>query len=263
METFDRYGHTDSNDIGRDARTDRPVALPQSRFRGGAAFVSLNFSMDRPLSSDEQRQLFTAWLTSTDARLCAKRLVSRYGVPAEAEDVLSESWVRLSSALQRRGDPYPGILDVQTATRFAYRTLDNVCRDLARANRRRGEVVPLHDDKVVLFGADHYGSIEQRLLLEQLLATVGRMAAEHRHCAGCPAEVAAATALEAIHLMLRGDVGDESGRTWLDRILYQALENVDGNDNRTAEARRQRKSRCGRCASELLADGLISLGVEP
>ena len=225
--------------------------------------VSLNFWMDRSLSLDEQRQLFTDWLTSADARQCARRLVDRYRVPSEADDVLSECWARLSTALQRRGEPYPGIVDAKTATRFAYRTLDNLCRDLARASRRRGEVVPLHDDKVVLFGADHYGSVEQRLLLEQLLATVGRIIAEHRHCAGCPAEVAAAAALEAIHLMLRGDVGDESGRTWLDRILYQALENVDGNDDRTAEARRQRKSRCGRCASELLAEGLISLGVEP
>ena len=225
--------------------------------------VSLNFWMDRSLSLDEQRQLFTDWLTSADARQCARRLVYRYRVPSEADDVLSECWARLSTALQRRGEPYPGIVDAKTATRFAYRTLDNLCRDLARASRRRGEVVPLHDDKVVLFGADHYGSVEQRLLLEQLLATVGRIIAEHRHCAGCPAEVAAAAALEAIHLMLRGDVGDESGRTWLDRILYQALENVDGNDDRTAEARRQRKSRCGRCASELLAEGLISLGVEP
>ncbi len=124
-------------------------------------------------------------------------------------------------------------------------------------------MVPLHDDKLVLFEADHYGSVEQRMLLEQLLAAVGRILSEHRHCAGCPTEVAAAAALEAVHLMLRGDIGDETGRTWLDRILYQALDNVDGNDGRSAEARRQRKSRCGRCASELLAEGLISLGVEP
>lgn len=225
--------------------------------------VSLKFWMDRPLSLDEQRQLFTDWLTSSDARQCARRLVDRYGVRSEADDVLSECWARLSAALQRRGEPYPGIVDAKTATRFAYRTLDNLCRDLARVSRRRGDVVPLNDDKVVLFGADHYGSVEQRLLLEQLLATVGRIIAEHRHCAGCPAEVAAAAALEAIHLMLRGDVGDESGRAWLDRILYQALDNVDGNDSRSAEARRQRKSRCGRCASELLAEGLVALGVEP
>jgi hypothetical protein len=219
--------------------------------------------MERPLSLDEQRQLFTEWLTSADARQCARRLVDRYRVPTDADDVLSECWARLSAALQRRGEPYPGIVDAKTATRFAYRTLDNLCRDLARASRRRGEVVPLNDDKVVLFGVDHYGSVEQRLLLEQLLATVGRIIAEHRHCAGCPAEVAAAAALEAIHLMLRGDIGDESGRAWLDRILYQALDNVDGNDTRSAEARRQRKSRCGRCASELLAEGLVALGVEP
>lgn len=225
--------------------------------------MSLNFWMDRSLSLDDQRQLFTEWLTSADARQCARRLVSRYRLATEADDVLSECWARLSAALQRRTEAYPGIVDSRTATRFAYRSLDNLCRDLARATRRRGEMVPLHDDKLVLFDVDHYGSVEQRMLLEQLLAAVGRIVSEHRHCAGCPAEVAAAAALEAVHLMLRGDIGDESGRTWLDRILYQALDNVDGNDNRTAEARRQRKSRCGRCASELLAEGLISLGVEP
>ena len=225
--------------------------------------MSLNFWMDRSLSLDDQRQLFTEWLTSADARQCARRLVSRYRLATEADEVLSECWARLSAALQRRTEAYPGIVDSRTATRFAYRSLDNLCRDLARATRRRGEMVPLHDDKLVLFDVDHYGSVEQRMLLEQLLAAVGRIVSEHRHCAGCPAEVAAAAALEAVHLMLRGDIGDESGRTWLDRILYQALDNVDGNDSRSAEARRQRKSRCGRCASELLAEGLISLGVEP
>jgi hypothetical protein len=219
--------------------------------------------MDRPLSLDEQRQLFTEWLTSADARQCARRLVDRYRIPTEADDVLSECWARLSTALHRRGEPYPGIVDAKTATKFAYRALDNLCRDLARTSRRRGDLVSLDEDKVVLFGADHYGSVEQRLLLEQLLVAVGRIVAEHRHCAGCPAEVAAAAALEAVHLMLRGDIGDESGRAWLDRILYQALDNVDGNDERSPEARRQRKSRCGRCASELLAEGLVQLGVEP
>lgn len=219
--------------------------------------------MDRSLSLDDQRQLFTDWLTSADARQCARRLVGRYRLSTEADDVLSECWARLSATLQRRSEAYPGIVDAKSATRFAYRSLDNLCRDLARATRRRGEMVPLHDDKLVLFDADHFGSVEQRMFLEQLLAAVGRIVSEHRQCAGCPAEVAAAAALEAVHLMLRGDIGDESGRTWLDRILYQALDNVDGNDGRSAEARRQRKSRCGRCASELLAEGLISLGVEP
>ena len=90
MERAVEYGRTAIENTDSDERTDSEIALPQSIFSGGVVFVFLNFWMDRSLSIDEQRQLFTDWLTSSDARQCARRLVDRYRVPSEADDVLSE-----------------------------------------------------------------------------------------------------------------------------------------------------------------------------
>lgn len=210
----------------------------------------------------DQMTLITAWISSDDARHSAQRLIARYRLRIEPGDLLNDLWSKLASSLERRGEPYPDIADAQSAARFAYRSMDNLCRDMLRSARRRGELVPMEDDSIEFSTMGGYSSVDQKILLEQLLFSVGAVLRSRRTCPGCPESVAGAVALETVHLMLKGDVGDESGRQWLDRLLYEALESVDPEHaERTAEARRQRKSRCGRCASEIITQGLQSMGL--
>ena len=83
-----------------------------------------------------QRDAAIAWLASDDARLTATRLVRKYGLSDDPDDLLSEAGVRVHESLSRRAEPLVGS-DVQSiATKYAARSLGNVAIDNARRRAR-------------------------------------------------------------------------------------------------------------------------------
>ena len=134
------------------------------------------------------------------------------------------------------------------------RVLDNVCRDRRRTANRRAETpgVSLENLPEEESQPSVLGLVDGPEVMEALLRKVGELAGAGFTCPGCNREVAAAMALEVVHIALSGRPVDGNGRTWLDRLLHTALLNVEGDLGRSETAQNQRKSRCGRCAVELL-----------
>jgi hypothetical protein len=225
--------------------------------------LSFGFSMKSDLHASTfallatQRQLLQDWLHTSDARQTATRLIRRRGLSRSADELISEAWLRIQGAFGRRDEPYPSIETGDDAARFAARVLDNLSRDWRRSEARGSGIEFVEPD------APHDGgtsSIEEHLLVSQLLHVVARRATAEARCPGCPSEVVASAALEVLHLVLNGHDGGGDGRTWIDQILYAALDRIDGDPDRTEAARAQRKSRCGRCVMALLEAGLRDLG---
>ena len=126
-----------------------------------------------------------------------------------------------------------------------------------RSVRRRAEVV-IDDTSIPQVDGDLL-LVEQRAVLHHLIEFVGRRGTHDVECVGCPSEVVVAAALEVVHLVLIGHEGSEFGRTWMDRLLHQALEHVIAGEEPSHDARMQRKSRCGRCVVALLSGGMEAI----
>jgi hypothetical protein len=224
--------------------------------------------VDRPLADEvieRQRRLLLDWLSSDDAVSTAGRLLRRRDLDAPADDLINEAWVRIVASLERRSQPLPDLDTPASAARYAARVLDNLARDRLRARITRREVSleqAMLGTASTSVGSGSPGPEQaavDRILLEQLLHAVAHRAVDGVRCAGCPGEVVAAAALEVIHMVLLGDEGGERGRSWMDRVLRSAIERVDPAHPVSPGARDQRVSRCGRCASDLLAAGMADL----
>lgn len=194
------------------------------------------------------------WLGTDEARRHAGIFARRAGIGNEADDVVAEAYLRVSDAMGRRTEPHPSMTEESHAARYAMRVLDNVCRDRRRTANRRAESpgVSLENLPEEESQPSVLGLVDGPEVMEALLRKVGELAVAGFTCPGCNREVAAAMALEVVHIALSGRPVDGNGRTWLDRLLHTALLNVEGDLGRSETAQNQRKSRCGRCAVELL-----------
>ena len=194
------------------------------------------------------------WLGTDEARRHAGIFARRSGIGNEADDVVAEAYLRVSDAMGRRTEPHPSMTDESHAARYGMRVLDNVCRDRRRTANRRAETpaVSLENLPEEESQPSVLGLVDGPEVMEALLRKVGELAGAGFTCPGCNREVAAAMALEVVHIALSGRPVDGNGRTWLDRLLHTALLNVEGDLGRSETAQNQRKSRCGRCAVELL-----------
>jgi len=194
------------------------------------------------------------WLGTDEARRHAGIFARRAGIGNEADDVVAEAYLRVSDAMGRRSEPHPSMSEESHAARYAMRVLDNVCRDRRRTANRRAESpgVALENLPEETSQPTVLGLVDGPEVMEALLRKVGELAVAGFTCPGCNREVAAAMALEVVHIALSGRPVDGNGRTWLDRLLHTALLNVEGDLGRSETAQNQRKSRCGRCAVELL-----------
>ena len=194
------------------------------------------------------------WLGTDEARRHAGIFARRAGIGNEADDVVAEAYLRVSDAMGRRTEPHPSMTDESHAARYGMRVLDNVCRDRRRTANRRAETpgVSLENLPEEESQPSVLGLVDGPEVMEALLRKVGELAGAGFTCSGCNREVAAAMALEVVHIALSGRPVDGNGRTWLDRLLHTALLNVEGDLGRSETAQNQRKSRCGRCAVELL-----------
>ena len=224
---------------------------------------------DQPVSADggyltpqddllRQRQLVEAWLQTGEAQRYADRIISRRPGNRSGGELLSETWLRVQSSFARRTEPYPDLWEPTQISRFMGRTMDNLSRDMVRTAIKRNEA-ELVDSLGDVNEAT--GRVDNRLLLEQLAFAVGRRAMHADDCPGCQRAVVTAAALEVVHLVLTEHDGSESGTTYLDRLIYEALDRVGAGRTNSDAARRQRKARCGQCVSALLEDGLRDIGV--
>jgi hypothetical protein len=219
--------------------------------------------MDLNEADGSSESSVVVWLRSEDAHTTAARLVVKYRLDIEAPELLHEAWVRLTASVQRGNDTLEQFDSPSDAAKYGFRAMDNLCRDHLRSRHRRNEVV-LSDDAtgsipIIDRGFD---SVEQRDFLERLLYAVGAAVERRPTCVGCSKGVAEAAALQAVHLLLAGDDAPDSNRPWLDQLLYRALDIVDlEQSHRAPDARRQRKARCGRCARDILAEALSSMGI--
>ena len=202
----------------------------------------------------DQLRMIQLWLGTDEARRHAGIFARRSGIGNEADDVVAEAYLRVSDAMGRRTEPHPSMTDESHAARYGMRVLDNVCRDRRRTANRRAETpgVSLENLPEEESQPSVLGLVDGPEVMEALLRKVGELAGAGFTCPGCNREVAAAMALEVVHIALSGRPVDGNGRTWLDRLLHTALLNVEGDLGRSETAQNQRKSRCGRCAVELL-----------
>jgi DNA-directed RNA polymerase specialized sigma24 family protein len=218
--------------------------------------------MDPAEESISQESQLEEWLRSEDARHTATRLVVKYRLDIEASELLHETWVKLTASVQRGNSTFDQLTSPADVAKYAYRTMDNLCRDHLRSRQRRNEIILSDEGSGSIPIIDHgFDSVEQHDFLEQLLYAVGSVVERRPTCAGCSKGVAEAAALQAVHLLLAGDDAPDSNRPWLDQLLYRALDIVDSEQShRAPDARRQRKARCGRCARDILAEALSSMG---
>lgn len=209
-------------------------------------------------TSPQASELLTTWLESDDALATATRLVRRRGLSVSGPELVNEAYLRMRRRFD--GDTTPPVFgDLRDAARYGARMLDNLSRDLVRSRLRGAALVRLDDGDVALDSGDDLSHVERRVLVEQLLRAVARRASEHIACHGCPSEVVAAAALEVVHLVLSGHDGSDRGRTWFDQMIHAALSRVDPYVAPSEAARNQRKSRCGRCAADLLSASMNDL----
>jgi hypothetical protein len=212
---------------------------------------------------NHQRDLLLEWLKSADARRFCEATARRHRLNLKADELISEAWLRITRSFDARTEPLPAMSTIEAATRYGARIIDNLCRDIARRNLRNREtsleVVMAGTGNVPAITVSPIENADNRILLEQVLIILGRNIEKGFNCPGCPNYVVAATATEIIHMVLVGEDGASQGRTWLDQLLYAALEKVDPQPaQRSDSARTQRKSRCGRCVRELLTSALTT-----
>lgn len=205
---------------------------------------------------DSQRASILDWFGHPECRSWCVTCARRAGLPPDmADDVRSETWVRVSQALSRRLESFPNMPDPSSAHRYAARACERTAIDLARTTRRRGVQVSYDDqiDEPALL--ESINGFVSAVELDQWRRTVLAISRSGSTCSGCDEEVVVAAALRVLNSLGMGD------RASMSELLYEALAEVDDrrSDDRSPAAR-QRKSRCGRCVVELLRATARQLG---
>lgn len=214
---------------------------------------------------ETQRALLQTWVTSPEARALAVMLVRRRRLTSSPDELISEAWLRIMRSFRTRTEPLPEMNTLVDAQRYCARVIDNLCRDAGRRTMRSREssldVLTEERNLQPVTATDPIDEANNRLMVERLLMVLGAHVDKGFRCPGCPTHVAAATAFEVLHMVLAGVDGEQRGRNWWDQLLYTALDRVDppeGDRSVSAAATAQRKSRCGRCVTELLNAALSS-----
>ena len=208
-----------------------------------------------------QRDAAISWLSTADARQTAARLVGRYGLNEDPDDLLSEAGLRVYSSMSHREEPLVGS-DVHTvATRYAARSLSNVAIDLARRQvLKQKQEITLAQTLYRQVGPDR--QVEALVFIEQLVINVNALVRSGVSCAGCRTEVVFAAATEVMQLVLiEGNTNDRSGGDddWFDDAIQTVIDRLSPG-SATPAARRKRRTRCKHCVLELLGGALRRMG---
>lgn len=209
--------------------------------------------------SSEQLNAMLGWLRSEQGPLSARRLVTKYGLAEDADDLVSMVVEKLSASMTRRSAPIGDINSQDQAIRYTYRTMSNLAVDLAR--RRRNESAALVNVARLapdVPGPEHAATTQ--IFIEELFASLHRVVSSGFTCAACREQVTYAAATEVLHLALLEGSDAALGQSWLDDVIYSVVDRFEGGMSRSAAAQRQRRSRCKRCVMELLQASVEAIG---
>jgi len=208
------------------------------------------------------RDAVLAWLATSDALLAARRLVQRYSLQLEPDDLVSQTRVTLIERMSRRTTPLVGDDVERAAVRFAARCMSNVAIDIARKStrdkRQQVELANLLPQRAST--EDH---VEAAVFIEQLAARVNELMREGATCAGCQKEVVFAATTEVLQLVLiEGASGDDTTRdnAWFDDAIETVIDRTSPGASQLPAARRKRRVRCKHCVMELLGSALRRMG---
>lgn len=208
------------------------------------------------------REAMMAWLSSADALLTARRLVRRYSLLLEPEDLISQTRITLLGHMSHRAAPLVGDDVHKSAIRYAARCMSNVAiddaRKLVRDQQRQVELASLLPQRASV--EDH---VEAVVFIEQLTAHVNALIREGGTCAGCQREVVFAAATEVLQLVLiEGASGEDATRenAWFDDVIESVIDRTSPGSSQLPTARRKRRVRCKHCVMELLNGALLRMG---
>lgn len=210
------------------------------------------------------RDAVLAWLSTGDAFASARRLVRRYSLAFDPEDLLSQTRLTVLERMSRRSTPIVGEDMQKAATRFAARCMSNVAidnaRKLVRDEHQLVELTNLLPQRAST--ADH---AEAAVFIEQLTSSVNEVIREGMTCAGCQKEVVFAAATEVLQLVLiEGASGDDATRdnAWFDDAIESVIDRTSPGSSQLSAARRKRRVRCKHCVMELLGSALRRMGYQ-
>ncbi|NBP50629.1 MAG: sigma-70 family RNA polymerase sigma factor [Actinobacteria bacterium] len=202
------------------------------------------------------------WLASDDARAAARRLVRSHSLGLEADDLLSETAVKVIGGLSRRSEPLAGEEVARTAVRYAARSLTNCALDHAR-KRARSERLQIELASSLPQRASEQERVEGTIFVEQMVASLNAVARGGLPCPGCHREVAFAAATEVLQLALIEGTSTDGltmGEDWFDDVVSRVIDRVSRGASQLAAARRKRLARCRACVTELLMESLRRMG---
>jgi DNA-directed RNA polymerase specialized sigma24 family protein len=200
------------------------------------------------------RDAILAWLSTDDAVGTARRLVRRYSLQIEPEDLVSQTRITLLERMSRRTAPLVGDDVQKAATRFAARCMGNVAIDNARKSTR-DKLQQVELASLLPQRASTEDQVEAVVFIEQLAARVNDLVREGSTCPGCQKEVVFAAATEVLQLVLiEGASGDDTTRdnAWFDDAIESVIDRTSPGSSKLAAARRKRRVRCKHCVMELL-----------
>jgi hypothetical protein len=203
-----------------------------------------------------------AWLATNDALLAARRLVRRYSLQLEPDDLVSQTRVTLIERMSRRTAPLVGEDVQKAAIRFASRCLNNVAidnaRKLVREQRQQVELAGLLPQR-----ASVEDRAEAALFIEQLASRLNEVVREGHACSGCHREVVFAAATEVLQLVLiEGVSGNDTtpDNAWFDDVIESIIDRTSPGLSQLPATRRKRRARCKHCVMELLSSALLRMG---
>jgi len=208
------------------------------------------------------RDAVLAWLATNDALLAARRLVRRYSLQLEPDDLVSQTRVTLIERMSRRTAPLVGEDVQKAAIRFASRCLNNVAidhaRKLVREQRQQVELAGLLPQR-----ASVEDRAEAALFIEQLASRLNEVVREGHACLGCHREVVFAAATEVLQLVLiEGVSGNDTtpDNAWFDDVIESVIDRTSPGLSQLPATRRKRRARCKHCVMELLSSALLRMG---
>lgn len=208
------------------------------------------------------RDATVAWLATDDAVAAARRLVRRYSLRIEPEDLVSQTRITLLERMSRRAAPLVGEDVQKAAIRFAARCMGNVAIDNARKMvRDQQQQVELAN--LLPRRASTEEHVEAAVFIEQLTSWVNDLVREGSTCPGCQKEVVFAAATEVLQLVLiEGASGDDATRDngWFDDAIESVIDRTSPGSSQLPAARRKRRVRCKHCVMELLGSALRRMG---
>ena len=198
------------------------------------------------------------WFESASSQSWCESCCRRTALPQDmARDLHSEAWVKLSASLARRTEAFPDLHDLESAHRYAARSVERISIDWARSAKRHSRHVEIIDDDVVDYlKLDWVQLSNSSILIDHWRNAVVSVARAGTGCSGCSEDIVLAASLRLLTLHQLGEQGS------INELLYESLIASDCEfPTDRSEAARKRKSRCSKCVFDLLKTAATTVGL--